>query len=274
MPSFFFVKTKMKLKYYQVDAFTENVFKGNPAGVIFSDLNDEILMQKIAFENNLSETAFISKVNNEFFIRWFTPLCEVELCGHATLASAFVFFNYIDKNATKFVVNSKSGFLEVNKNSDDLLCMNFPLDSINKLDSNLPEIEFFLGQKPNEIYKGKVDYLCIFDDESDIINLKPNFSSSISIKSRGIIVTAKSEKYDFVSRCFFPQTGVDEDPVTGSAHTTLMPYWSNILNKTNLIAKQISQRGGILKCKLVNDRVIISGKAVLFLEGEIILNSY
>ena len=264
----------MKLKFYQVDAFTENVFKGNPAGVIFSDLNDDILMLLIAFENNLSESSFVSKKNNEYFIRWFTPYCEVDLCGHATLASGYIYFNYINKDAKKFIVNSKSGYLEVTKNNDDMFSMNFPVDSINELTNYLSEIDDFLGQKPNKIYKGKVDYLCIFDDESDVANLKPNFSYAKYIKSRGIIASAKSTEYDFVSRCFFPQTGVDEDPVTGSAHTTLTPYWSGIYKKSDLIAKQISKRGGILKCKLVDDRVIISGKAVLFLEGEIILNSY
>jgi len=263
----------MKLKYYQVDAFTESVFKGNPAGIIFSDLNDETLMQKIAFENNLSETAFISKKNNEYFIRWFTPYCEVDLCGHATLASAYIYFNHIDKNSNKFIVNSKSGYLNVTKNKDTF-SLNFPADTIDEVVSILPEIDFFLGQKPDKIFKGRDDYLCIFDNETKVANLRPNFSSSTSINSRGIIASAKSNKYDFVSRCFFPQAGVNEDPVTGSAHTTLIPYWSKILNKTSLIAKQISQRGGILECELENDRVIISGKAVLFLEGEITLNSY
>lgn len=263
----------MKLKYYQVDAFAENVFKGNPAGVIFSELDDEMLMQKIAFENNLSETAFISRKNDEYFIRWFTPYCEVDLCGHATLASAYVYFNYIDNNSNKFIVNSKSGYLQITK-KDDIFSMNLPVDSINELTKDLPEIDGFLGQKPSKIYKGRDDYLCIFSSEEDVANLKPNFSYSTSINSRGIIVSAKSNKYDFVSRCFFPQTGVDEDPVTGSAHTTLIPYWSKILKKTSLIAKQISQRGGVLECELVSDRVIISGRCVLFLEGEIILNSY
>lgn len=263
----------MKLKYYQVDAFAENVFKGNPAGVIFSELDDETLMQKIAFENNLSETAFISRKNDEYFIRWFTPYCEVDLCGHATLASAYIYFYYIDKNSNKFTVNSKSGYLEITK-KDDKFSMNFPVDSINEFTKDLPEIDGFLGQKPSKIYKGRDDYLCIFSSEEDVANLKPNFSYSTSINSRGIIVSAKSNKYDFVSRCFFPQTGVDEDPVTGSAHTTLIPYWSKILNKTSLIAKQISQRGGVLECELSKDRVIISGRCVLFLEGEIILNSY
>ena len=263
----------MKLKYYQVDAFAENVFKGNPAGVIFSELDDETLMQKIAFENNLSETAFISRKNDEYFIRWFTPYCEVDLCGHATLASAYIYFHYIDKNSNKFIVNSKSGYLEITK-KDDSFSMNFPVDSINELTKDLPEIDSFLGQKPSKIYRGRDDYLCIFSNESDVANLRPNFSSSTIINSRGIIASAKSNKYDFVSRCFFPQTGVNEDPVTGSAHTTLIPYWSKILNKTSLIAKQISHRGGILECELENDRVIISGKAVLFLDGEITLNSY
>lgn len=269
MPSFFILRD-MKYKYYQVDAFASEVFKGNPAGVIFSEINDEQLMQKIAFENNLSETAFISQRNNEYFIRWFAPLCEVNLCGHATLAAAYIFFNYIDKNAQEFCVNSKSGKLKVTKNEDRYF-LDFPQDNLKPYD-DFDLIEKVVGIKPKEIFRGRDDILAIFDNELDIHDINPNFEMLSDITTRGLIVSAQSKEYDFISRCFFPGAGVNEDPVTGSAHTTLVPYWTKILNKRNLLAKQVSERGGLLYCEMSSDRVIIGGSAVLFLIGEIELN--
>lgn len=260
----------MNIKFYQVDAFTNSLFSGNPAGVIFSNIDNEVFMQQIAYENNLSETAFISKHNDEYFIRWFTPDIEVDLCGHATLAAAFVYFNFINTKSKNFIVNSRSGILEVIKDGS-MLHMNFPIDSLAECNQFL-EIENFLGKKPNQIFKGKDDYLCIFEDESDILDLSPNFILSDTIKCRGVIASAQSKNYDFVSRCFFPMSGVNEDPVTGSAHTTLIPYWAKVLNKNRLVAKQVSKRGGILHCRLNNDRVIISGEAILYLSGQIFLD--
>ena len=248
----------MKFKYYQVDAFTDKVFKGNPAGVIFSDIDDKKLMQKIAFENNLSETAFVSKINNEYYIRWFAPLCEVDLCGHATLASAFIFFNYIDKNASEFCVNSKSGLLIVRRDNNKYY-LDFPLDILNTYE-DFNFIELALGFRPDELFLGRDDILAIFKDESIIKNITPDFNLLSSISNRGVIASAKSHDVDFVSRCFFPSTGVNEDPVTGSAHTTLLPYWSSRLNKKDMIAKQISQRGGLLYCSVDNNRAIIRGE--------------
>jgi len=260
----------MKYKYYQVDAFTNEPFKGNPAGVIFANIENEELMQKIAFENNLSETAFISQRNNEYFIRWFAPLCEVNLCGHATLAAAHIFFNYIDKNAQEFCVNSKSGKLKVTKNEDRYF-LDFPQDNLKSYD-DFDLIEKVVGIKPKELFKGRDDILAIFDNELDIHDINPNFEILSDITTRGLIVSAQSKEYDFISRCFFPGAGVNEDPVTGSAHTTLVPYWTEVLNKRNLLAKQVSERGGLLYCEMSSDRVIIGGSAVLFLIGEIELN--
>ena len=222
-------------------------------------------MQQIAYENNLSETAFISKHNDEYFIRWFTPDIEVDLCGHATLAAAFVYFNFINTKSKNFIVNSRSGILEVIKDGP-MLHMNFPIDSLAECNQFL-EIENFLGKKPNQIFKGKDDYLCIFEDESDILDLSPNFILSDTIKCRGVIASAQSKNYDFVSRCFFPMSGVNEDPVTGSAHTSLTAYWSKVLDKNILNAKQLSARGGKLSCELKDQRVLIGGKVVEYMQG-------
>lgn len=257
----------MKYKYYQVDAFSNQPFGGNPAGVIFANIEDEQLMQKIAFENNLSETAFISKTNNEYYIRWFAPLCEVNLCGHATLASAYVFFNFIDKDATEFCLNSKSGVLKVTKKNNRYF-LDFPKDEL-KPYSDYDLVKKLVGKRPIDLYQGRDDILAIYDTEADIHEIIPNFNLLADISSRGLIVSAQSQEYDFISRCFFPGAGVNEDPVTGSAHTTLIPYWSKVLNKTKMLAKQVSQRGGILHCDISGDRAIIGGEAVLFLIGEI-----
>ena len=261
----------MNLKYYQVDAFTSQQFKGNPAGVIFSDISDTVLMQKIAFENNLSEPAFISEIDNEFYIRWFTPYCEVDLCGHATLASAFIFFNYIDSNKDTFKANSKSGELRVTKNSS-MYYLDFPIDELNEY-KNMKLIEEVFNEKPEAILMGRHDILAIFKNENTIKNLKPNFSLMCDIDVRGFIASAEGNDVDFVSRCFFPITGINEDPVTGSAHTTLIPYWFNRLNKNNMMAKQLSERGGLLDCSIKDDRVFIGGQAVLYFSGTIEIKS-
>ena len=260
----------MKYKYYQVDAFTDEIFKGNPAGVIFANINDDEIMQKIAFENNLSETAFVSKINDEYFIRWFAPLCEVNLCGHATLASAYVFFNFINKDATEFCFNSESGALKVTKKNNKYF-LDFPKDVLEPF-GDYDLIENIVGIRPIDLYRGRDDILAIYDKEADIHEITPKFNLLADISSRGLIISARSKEYDFISRCFFPGAGVNEDPVTGSAHTTLIPYWAQVLNKPKMLAKQVSQRGGILHCDLIGERVIIGGEAVLFLKGEIDLD--
>jgi PhzF family phenazine biosynthesis protein len=258
----------MEIPVYYVDAFTDQLFSGNPAAVIFSQINDQQLMQNIAAENNLSETAFIRKQNNTYHIRWFAPLCEIDLCGHATLASAFIFFKYIDPHSNIFEVQSlKNGILTVTKNGD-LLTLNFPKDLLKKYD-DFNSIENIINDNPVEILKGRDDLLVILESEDQIKNLNINFALLNQIKSRGLIVSAKGSDCDFVSRFFAPSAGVNEDPVTGSAHTSLTPYWSKKLKKTKLLAKQISSRGGVLFCEEKNDRVLIGGKAVEYLKGKI-----
>ena len=260
----------MKLDVYYVDAFTDKLFSGNPAAVIFSNIDDSTLMQNIAAENNLSETAFINQESGKFYIRWFAPSCEIDLCGHATLASAFVFFNFINPSADIFEVNSlKNGTLKVTK-KDQLLILDFPKDDYIELD-DLSLIENIIDVTPKEIYKGRDDVLAIIESEQSLLNLNVNFELLKKINSRGLIVSAKGDEYDFVSRCFFPSTGVNEDPVTGSAHTTMIPYWSKKLKKNELVAKQLSSRGGVLFCTNSSDRVFIGGYATLYLKGEISL---
>ena len=258
----------MSIPIYYVDAFTDKLFAGNPAAVIFSDLNDSKLMQNIAAENNLSETAFIKKENSKYLIRWFSPSCEIDLCGHATLASAFVYFNYIDKEANEFEVESiKNGTLKVVR-GEEFLYLDFPRDNY-KPSNNFMGIEEALGIRPLELYKGRDDLLAIFNNESLVKNMNPDFIKLCKFNARGLIVSAPGNSSDFVSRCFFPRSGVNEDPVTGSAHTTLTPYWSNRLNKNSLVAKQLSHRGGMLYCENKGDRIIIGGKAVEYLKGQI-----
>jgi PhzF family phenazine biosynthesis protein len=259
----------MKIKLFQVDAFTNKLFRGNPAAVCITEKwIDEHLMQKIAMENNLSETAFIVKKNNQYQIRWFTPKIEVDLCGHATLASAHVIFNHYDYESDEISFNSiYSGKLIATRNGE-YITLDFPVDKLNKVKPPNGLVNS-IGKKPFEVYKGKEDYLLIYNGRDDIQNLSPDFNKLKNINTRGIIVTAKDDKYDFVSRFFAPALGINEDPVTGSAHTLLIPYWANKLNKNELIAKQLSKRSGILKCKFAADRVYISGKAKTFFIGEI-----
>ncbi len=258
----------MKLTIYQVDAFTNQLFGGNPAAVCpITEWLPTEKMQQIALENNLSETAFILPEKDGYHIRWFTPAIEVDLCGHATLAAAHTLYaemNY-QGNAVKFY--SKSGLLTVNK-SGDLYTMNFPTDQLEKV--AIPqEIIAGLGKTPSEVFRGKDDYLAIFDTQQTIENFTPDFKILGQLPVRGVITSAKGNTVDFVSRCFFPAAGIDEDPVTGSAHTTMIPYWSKVLNKSQLTALQLSARGGTLKCEHLGNRVNISGKAVTYLRGEI-----
>ena len=261
----------MKIKMFQVDAFTEKLFSGNPAAVcILNNRLEEDLMQKIAEENNLSETAFVVKKNNEYEIRWFTPELEVDLCGHATLASAHVLFdNYVsDYNELTFI-SKYSGILKVKKEGDYLI-LDFPIGEFEKI--TMPEeIIKGLGKIPLESYKGKTDYMFIYRDQKDIENINPDFQIHAKSDARGIVVTAEGDEVDFVSRFFAPNCGINEDPVTGSAHTMLTPYWSKRLNKQELEALQLSKRRGFLKCRLEKNRVKISGKARTFFNGEIII---
>jgi len=261
----------MKLKIYQVDAFTDKVFSGNPAAVCPLDqwLDDE-LMQNIAMENNLAETAFYVKSGNEYHIRWFTPTLEVDLCGHATLAAAFVLFNFENHTDAEIRFHSpRSGELIVTRHGDSLT-LNFPSDSIKPVELT-SELTAGFNLKPVEAYKGKTDYMLVFENESQVKELIPEIDLIEKITARGIIITAPGDTADFVSRFFAPQSGIDEDPVTGSAHTTLTPFWAKKLGKNELSAIQLSGRKGYLNCKYLNERVEISGQARLYLKGEIFI---
>ena len=257
----------MKIPIYQVDAFTSKMFSGNPAAVCFLEkwLPDERL-QAIASENNLSETAFLVGDYDDFELRWFTPVTEVELCGHATLASAFVVFNRKNwqERAIRFHTR-RSGTLTVTKR-DDLLEMDFPARPAHVVEP--PQgLNEALSVEPQELYGSAEDILVVLKDEATVRELEPDFTALGKVECRGIIVTARGKSADFVSRFFAPQVGIDEDPVTGSAHCVLIPYWAGVLKMSALRAQQISQRGGELFCENRGDRVRIAGKAVLYLEG-------
>jgi len=260
----------MKQKIYQIDAFTTKLYGGNPAAVcILDSWLDTELMQTIAAENNLAETAFAVNKNDHYELRWFTPEIEVDLCGHATLATAYVIFNYygFTENTLRFI-SPRSGELLVQKNKEGLLTMDFPTDDL----INVPEqlnISKAIGKQPLETYKGKTDYMLIYESQVEIEAIAPNFHLLNELDCRGVIVSSKGNDVDFVSRFFAPQCGIPEDPVTGSAHTTLTPYWSEKLNKKILSAKQLSERGGELECEFHGDRVKISGHGVCYLVGEI-----
>lgn len=256
------------MKMYIIDAFTDTLFSGNPAAVCPLDKwLPDTAMQLIAFENNLAETAFIVKEDAGYRIRWFTPEVEVDLCGHATLASAHVLFNYYLQDETEIAFNSRSGVLKVTKN-EKLLVLDFPVDSYEPVELTGRVVDCF-NIKPVETYKGKTDYLLVFRTEFEIEMIIPHYENIAALGGRGVIITAPGRDADFVSRFFAPQSGINEDPVTGSAHTTLTPYWANKLGKTKLTALQLSRRGGKLVCELKNDRVFISGNAMTYLVGEI-----
>lgn len=261
----------MELKIYQIDAFADKVFSGNPAAVCpLQEWLPAETMQNIAMENNLAETAFYVNEKDGLRIRWFTPTVEVDLCGHATLATAFVLFHHENYQGNKITFNSRSGPLTVTK-SADTLTLNFPVDSLKEVDA-IPELEQGLGVKSLKTLKGKTDYMLVYENEEQIQHMSPDFKMIGKTNARGIIVTAKGKQVDFVSRFFGPQSGIDEDPVTGSAHTSLTPYWAKVLNKTELTALQLSKRIGKLKCKLLGDRVEISGQAKLYLVGKIFID--
>ncbi len=261
----------MKIPIYQVDAFTSRVFAGNPAAVCILDKwLDDNLLQCIAAENNLSETAFIVKDEDTFELRWFTPITEVTLCGHATLATAFVLFNCLKwPEETILFQTQKSGQLSVFRHGD-LLEMDFP--SIPVHNQIAPEgLNQALNVEPEIVFGSAEDMLVVLNNEKSVREVRPDFSRLARVDCRGVIVTAKGNECDFVSRFFGPRVGINEDPVTGSAHCVLTPYWAKRLNKTSLHALQISSRGGELFCEHTGQRVKISGRAALYLKGEIIV---
>jgi len=256
------------MKCYFVDAFAEKVFEGNPAAVcILENWPSDSLMQAIAKENNLSETAFAVREGDKYHLRWFTPGGEIDLCGHATLATAYVLSNFYDKEENTFVFQTLSGELTVVKKGD-LYEMDFPSRMPAKLDIT-GEMASALGVTPVEAFLGR-DLMVILEKENDVLYAKPDFSALKELKDGlGVILTAKSKQFDFVSRAFFPKLNVNEDPVCGSAHCQLIPYWSKQFDKKEMVARQLSERGGTLYCRLDDERVSISGYAALYSIAEL-----
>ena len=259
----------MNIPLYQVDAFTAEIFSGNPAAVCLLDAwIEDRQMQSIARENSLSETAFLVRNGEGFELRWFTPKTEVALCGHATLASAFVLFTCRNWPAKEIRFQTrKSGQLIVSRH-DDLLEMDFPARPPHERTPPAGITEA-LGVSPVAVLGSAEDILVLLESEEAVRNVNPDFRSLERVECRGAIVTARGSRSDFVSRFFAPRVGVAEDPVTGSAHCVLIPYWAGVLRKKQLHALQVSQRGGELFCVDAGERVKISGRAVLYLEGMI-----
>jgi PhzF family phenazine biosynthesis protein len=257
----------MRVPLYQIDAFTTKAFGGNPAAVcpLTSWLPDG-LMQSIAAENNLAETAFIVPEGDEFAIRWFTPEVEMDLCGHATLASAYVVFEHLDRARSAVTFGSRSGPLHVRRR-DGRLELDFPALRARPTPA-LPGLAEALGKAPKQLLLA-TSYLAVYDGERDVRSIDPDMSALARLDAHGFIITAPGEDVDFVSRFFAPRLGVPEDPVTGSAHCTLTPYWSGRLGKTEMRARQVSKRGGELWCSIEGERVKMAGHAAPYLVGAI-----
>ena len=255
----------MNIPYYHVDAFTGRLFTGNPAGVcMLADWLPDRMLQSIAAENNLAETAFVVQRESTFDLRWFTPTIEVDLCGHATLASAHVIFHLLGYRSPAIRFKTRSGQLTVTR-GEDLLELDFPSRPAAACPAP-PELIEGLGATPTFTAKA-LDYLAVFDSEETIRSLRPDLAVLARLDALGIIVTAPGTSSDFVSRFFAPRAGIPEDPVTGSAHCTLIPYWAERLNRVKLLAFQVSARGGELFCEHRGDRVGIAGRAVTYSSG-------
>ncbi len=252
---------------YQIDAFTDRLFGGNPAAVCPLDRwLDDAVMQSIAAENNLAETAFFVSNGVEYDLRWFTPATEVDLCGHATLASAWVVFNELAAERETVTFSTRSGNLVVRR-AGERLVMDFPAKPAHPRDLP-PALLDGLGRAPEAVFAAD-DYMAVFASEDDVRALRPDMAALAQNDRRGVIVTAPGKRTDFGSRFFAPNLGIPEDPVTGSAHCTLVPYWSAQLGKQKLHALQVSTRGGELFCEDHGERVIIAGHAVKYFEGTI-----
>lgn len=257
----------MQLPIYQIDAFSSRLFHGNPAAVCPLEgwLSDETL-QAIAAENNLSETAFFVDKDGRYHLRWFTPTVEVDLCGHATLAAAFVIFQHLSPSLQVVKFDTRSGLLLVERHNDRLR-MDFPARPPTPCEAP-PELLSGLGSPPAAVLRAR-DYLAVYDTEEQVHAIRPDFAALEKLPALGVIATAAGRTSDFVSRFFAPTAGIPEDPVTGSAHCTLVPYWAARLGKQSLHALQVSRRGGELWCELAGDRVLIAGNAVEYLRGTI-----
>lgn len=260
----------MQLIQYQIDAFASRVFEGNPAAIcpLQAWLPDAV-MQAIAMENNLSETAFFVQTGETFHLRWFTPVHEVRLCGHATLASAYVIFTILNARQDTIVFDTLSGPLSVTRR-DDWLEMDFPAQV--PVACAIPQAVYDAFELQPVACLKAVDYIVVFDDENFVRQVQPHIHALLPLDLRGVAITSPSSEYDFVTRFFAPHYGINEDPVTGSAFTQLVPYWAEQLGRQAFAAKQVSRRGGLVRCALAGERVRIAGQAVQFLEGMIEVN--
>ena len=258
------------MRYFVVDAFAEEVFKGNPAGVcLLEEWLDDQTLQHIAAENNLAETAFVVSRGDQYELRWFTPETEIDLCGHATLASAFVLTRFVNPNQTVLRFSTMSGELTVERQGD-LFVMDFPARKPVQIPVTR-QMEEAIGVPVREAHRSR-DLLLLIDSEEQVRSLKPDLGLVARLPDCfALIVTAKGDKADFVSRFFVPNAGIPEDPVTGSSHSTLIPFWADKLQKQKMTARQLSKRGGTLYCEQCGERVKIAGRAVLYLQGEIYL---
>ncbi|NND07552.1 MAG: PhzF family phenazine biosynthesis protein [Saprospiraceae bacterium] len=259
----------MELDIYQIDAFANTLFSGNPAAIIpLEAWIDDSTMQKIAAENNLSETAFVVKSDDKYHIRWMTPKVEVDLCGHATLAAAHCLYQHLGETRKKLVFHSRSGPLLITKETVGYL-MDFPVDLPRKSLNDVEKIRLLCPTSKEPHLRGKDDYLVILQSEEEIRNFKPDLPLISKLQARGLIISAPGQHCDFVSRCFYPAFGIAEDPVTGSAHTLLAPFWNQRMGKAELSAQQLSSRSGELTCRIIDDRVYLYGRAVTYLVGKI-----
>ncbi|WP_316765576.1 PhzF family phenazine biosynthesis protein [Pedobacter frigiditerrae] len=259
----------MKLPIYQADAFTDQLFGGNPAAIVpLKEWLSAPEMQKIASENNLAETAFFIPQGENFELRWFTPELEIDLCGHATLATAHILFTELGYSKEIIHFHTlKAGTLTVTK-KEDIYTLNFPSRVPHICETPNGLLEAIGGKPPIEVLNSR-DYMLVYETEADVLALKPDFTALAKISQMGVIATAKGNNSDFVSRFFIPAAGINEDPVTGSAHCNLIPYWAQKLGKNELHAYQVSARRGELWCELKGDRVLMTGKSVTYLKGEI-----
>lgn len=262
----------MKLTIYQVDAFAEKVFQGNPAAVIpLEDWIEDSLMQQIAMENNLSETAYFVKTDAGYHLRWFTPEYEIDLCGHATLASAYIIKNFIEPHVAEIsFTTQKAGVLKASA-KEGLYTLDFPSRMPEPTDTPEKLLPSLGISNAVEILRSR-DYFVVLPNEEAVRNVEPDFNLMKELDAIGVIITAKGHEADVVSRCFYPGLGIQEDPVTGSAHCNLVPYWSEKLNKKKLFCQQLSPRHGNLHCELAGDRVLMSGKCVLYMQGSVNLD--
>lgn len=261
----------MKLKIYQVDAFASNAFEGNPAAVCpLTEWLDDELLQKIAEENNLSETAFFVMSEQSIHLRWFTPMEEVDLCGHATLATAYVLYEYLGFTKSEVTFITKSGELVVSKNAQGF-SMDFPTSMPQTVKASSALLKGLgINTLPKQVMAA-FDYIVVLNSEEEVRKLTPDFSKWLDLDLRGVVVTAEGNKADFVSRSFFPKLRVNEDPVTGSAHCELAPYWEKELAKSKLTGAQVSKRGGTVLCEVKAERVVLTGTAVGYMVGEIFI---